>query len=46
MKFLMHNAILKYNFRTESGKIEEKLMLGPITFPSSSGIIFEKRIKN
>ncbi|PKY43558.1 cytochrome P450 [Rhizophagus irregularis] len=24
IKFFMHNAILKYNFRTESGKIEEK----------------------
>ena len=41
----MHNAILKYNFRTESGKIEEKLKLGPAAFPSTNGIIFEKRIK-
>ena len=39
----MHNAILKYNFRTESGKIEEKLKIGPVAMPSASGIIFEKR---
>ncbi|CAB4392603.1 cytochrome P450 [Rhizophagus irregularis] len=45
IKFFMHNAILKYNFRTESGKIENKLRLGPITFPSTSGIIFERRFK-
>ncbi|GBC08858.1 hypothetical protein RclHR1_08430007 [Rhizophagus clarus] len=34
IKFFMHNAILKYNFRTESGKIENKMRLGPITFPN------------
>ena len=39
----MHNAILKYNFRTESGKIEEKLRFGPMTFPSTNGIVIEKR---
>ena len=39
----MHNAILRYNFRTESGKIEEKLRFGPITHPSIKGIIIEKR---
>ena len=41
----MHNAILKYNFRTESGKIEEKLRFGPMAFTSNNGVIFEKRIK-
>ncbi|PKB98903.1 cytochrome P450 [Rhizophagus irregularis] len=45
IKFFMHNAILKYNFRTESGKIEEKKRIGPLTIPSSCGIIFEKRVK-
>jgi len=40
----MHNAILKYNIRTESGKIEEKRRFGPIAHPSSGGIIFEKRV--
>ena len=41
----MHNAILKYNFRTESGKIEGKKFIGTMPVPSSSGIIFEKRVK-
>jgi hypothetical protein len=41
----MHNVILKYNFRTESGKIEEKKRFGPRSFPSSCGIVFEKRVK-
>ncbi|GBC31052.1 cytochrome P450 [Rhizophagus irregularis] len=45
IKFFMHNAILKYNFRTESGKIEEKRRLGPMTSPSSCGVVFEKRNK-
>jgi len=44
IKFFMHSAILKYNFRTESGKIEEKRRFGPMAFPSSGGIIFEKRV--
>ena len=39
----MHKVILKYNFRTESGKIEEKQRSDPKTFPSSCGITFEKR---
>ena len=39
----MHDIILKYNFRTESGKPEEKKRFGPMPLPSSSGIIFEKR---
>ncbi|CAI2195925.1 18420_t:CDS:2, partial [Funneliformis geosporum] len=29
IKFFMHNVILNYNFRTESGEIEEKLRIGP-----------------
>jgi hypothetical protein len=41
----MHNTILKYNFRTESGKIEEKRRIGPMAFTSNNGIIFEKRVK-
>ncbi|RIA90939.1 cytochrome P450 [Glomus cerebriforme] len=45
IKFCMHNFILKYNFRTESGKIAEKMRVGPITYPNTNGIIFEKRIK-
>jgi len=43
IKFMMHYAILKYNFRTESGKVEEKVHIGPFTIPSSCGIIFESR---
>ncbi|CAG8572416.1 9506_t:CDS:2 [Funneliformis caledonium] len=43
IKLFMHNIILKYNFRTESGKVEEKLRIGPKTFPSACGVIFEKR---
>jgi hypothetical protein len=45
IKYLMHNIILKYNLRTESGKFEEKRRFGPIAIPSSNGIIFEKRVK-
>jgi len=41
----MHNAILRYNFRTESGKVENKMKFGPYSYPSPNGIIFEKRIK-
>ena len=41
----MHNVILKYNLRTESGKIEEKPRAGPLARPTSKGIVFEKRIK-
>ena len=39
----MHNVILKYNFRTESGKIEVPNMFGPMKRPNMSGIIFENR---
>ncbi|POG76226.1 cytochrome P450 [Rhizophagus irregularis DAOM 181602=DAOM 197198] len=42
IKFL-HNIILKYNLRTESGKIEGPKMIGTIKLPSNAGIIFEKR---
>ncbi|GES74479.1 cytochrome P450 [Rhizophagus clarus] len=45
IKFFMHKFILNYNFRTESGKIEERIRIGPYAFPSSSRIIIEKRIK-
>ncbi|CAB4412036.1 unnamed protein product [Rhizophagus irregularis] len=45
IKFFMHNAILNYNIRTESGKIEDKFRLGPVALPSNNGIIFEKRAK-
>ncbi|GBB88266.1 hypothetical protein RclHR1_14800001 [Rhizophagus clarus] len=43
VKFFLHNIILKYNLRTESGKIEEPKMFGPMKLPSDAGIIFEKR---
>src|SRR5690242_15702519 len=43
IKFFMHNAILKYNFCTPSGKIEERKRVGPVALPSSGEIIIEKR---
>ncbi|CAB5200668.1 unnamed protein product [Rhizophagus irregularis] len=43
IKFFMHNIILKYNIRTESGKIEGRKLYGPTAYPSPSGIIIEKR---
>ncbi|RGB38432.1 cytochrome P450 [Rhizophagus diaphanus] len=43
IKFFLHNIILKYNLRTESGKIEGPKMIGTIKLPSNAGIIFEKR---
>ncbi|CAB5156425.1 uncharacterized protein OCT59_016143 [Rhizophagus irregularis] len=43
VKFFLHNVILKYNLRTESGKIEGPKMIGPRKFPSEAGIVFEKR---
>ncbi|RIA93394.1 cytochrome P450 [Glomus cerebriforme] len=45
VKFFMHNLILKYNFRTESGKIVKKKRFGPMAFPSSEKVIFENRSK-
>jgi hypothetical protein len=39
----MHEIILKYNFRTESGKIEEKKRFGPLALPSTGGIIIDMR---
>ncbi|GES74477.1 cytochrome P450 [Rhizophagus clarus] len=45
IKFFMHNMILNYNFRTASGKIEKRRMIGPMALPSSGGIIIEKRVK-
>ncbi|GBB88509.1 hypothetical protein RclHR1_15020002 [Rhizophagus clarus] len=45
IKFFMHNFILNFNFRTKSGKIEERMRVGPLAFPSSNGIIIEKRVK-
>jgi len=39
----MHNIILKYNFRTESGKIEVPNKFGPVKIPNRSGIIIENR---
>ncbi|GBB89407.1 hypothetical protein RclHR1_16090004 [Rhizophagus clarus] len=43
IKFFLHNVILRYNLRTESGKIEGPKIVGPMKLPSNSGIIFEKR---
>ncbi|GBB96360.1 hypothetical protein RclHR1_27360001 [Rhizophagus clarus] len=45
IKYFLHNIILNYNFRTESGKVEAKIPFGPIKMPSNKGIIFEKRLK-
>ncbi|GBB99239.1 hypothetical protein RclHR1_03460008 [Rhizophagus clarus] len=45
IKFFMHNMILNYNFRTESGKVEKRKMIGPAALPSTSGIIIEKKVK-
>ncbi|POG68950.1 cytochrome P450 [Rhizophagus irregularis DAOM 181602=DAOM 197198] len=45
IKFFMHNVILKYNFRTASGKVEERRRVGPLALPSSGAIIIEKRVK-
>ncbi|CAB4490157.1 unnamed protein product [Rhizophagus irregularis] len=45
IKFFLHNIILKYNICTKSGKIEGRRMYGPTAYPSSSGIIIEKRVK-
>ena len=39
----MHNIILRYNLRTESGKIERPIKVGPVRRPNKSGIIFERR---
>ncbi|GET01140.1 cytochrome P450 [Rhizophagus clarus] len=44
IKYFLHNLIINYNFRTESGKVEEKLRYGPLTMPSNNGIIFEKSL--
>jgi cytochrome P450 len=42
-KVAMHRILLKYNFRTASGKRAEPRRIGAYVFPSDEGIIFEKR---
>ncbi|GBB90919.1 hypothetical protein RclHR1_01800004 [Rhizophagus clarus] len=43
-KMFLHKLILKYRVSTKSGKIEDKIYIGPLTSPSQSGIVFENRI--
>ncbi|EXX52443.1 hypothetical protein RirG_252990 [Rhizophagus irregularis DAOM 197198w] len=45
INFFLYNIILKYNICTKSGKIEGRRMYSPTAYPSSSGIIIEKRVK-
>uniref|UniRef100_A0A1D1Z571 Ent-kaurene oxidase n=1 Tax=Anthurium amnicola TaxID=1678845 RepID=A0A1D1Z571_9ARAE len=42
-KLLLHKLILRYNIKTQSGKIEEKRFIGPNTLPSKSAIVYENR---
>ncbi|CAB4412470.1 unnamed protein product [Rhizophagus irregularis] len=42
IKFFMHNAILNYNIRTESGKIEDKFSVSPVALPSNNGNHFRE----
>ncbi|GBB90917.1 hypothetical protein RclHR1_01800002 [Rhizophagus clarus] len=42
-KMFLHKLILKYKVSTKSGKIEDKLLIGPFSLPSQSGIVFENR---
>jgi hypothetical protein len=42
----LHKLILKYKISTKSGKIEDKLYIGPLATPPRSGVVFENRIKN
>jgi hypothetical protein len=37
---------LNYKISTKSGKIEDKIFIGPLTSPSQSGLVFENRAKN
>jgi hypothetical protein len=37
---------LRYKISTKSGKIEDKLYIGPTTAPSQGGLVFENRVKN
>ncbi|CAG8556264.1 11565_t:CDS:10, partial [Diversispora eburnea] len=45
IKVGMHKLILNYHIKTPSGKIEEKVRVGPFAFPPVSGLIFENRKK-
>jgi hypothetical protein len=42
-KLFLHKIILKYKVSTESGKIEDKIFVGPFTSPSEGGLVFENR---
>jgi hypothetical protein len=42
-KIFLHKLILKYNISTKSGKIEDKIVIGPYTAPPLSAIVFENR---
>jgi cytochrome P450 len=43
IKLILHRLILKYNISTKSGKIEDKSVIGPITFPPRSALVFENK---
>jgi hypothetical protein len=45
-KLFLHKVIMKYKVSTESGKIEDKMLIGPSTSPSQGGLVFENRVKN
>ncbi|CAB4492416.1 cytochrome P450 [Rhizophagus irregularis] len=45
-KLFLHKVILNYKISTKSGKIEDKIFIGPLTSPSQSGLVFENRVKN
>ncbi|GBB93499.1 hypothetical protein RclHR1_21800002 [Rhizophagus clarus] len=42
-KLILHKLILKYNIKTKSGKIENKIYIGPNTLPSWNALVFENR---
>ena len=39
----MHHLILNYTISTESGEVEGKTHIGPMSMPPRGGIIFESR---
>ncbi|CAG8601487.1 25029_t:CDS:10 [Cetraspora pellucida] len=43
IKIILHKIILKYNVRTETGKITPKRYFGPILKRTYDGIVFENR---
>ena len=43
MKRILHFLILKFNVKSECGKLIEPKIIGGFLLPSSEGLIFEKR---